>query len=382
LTSSVGQGKDGRSVHQEVLEKQVAAMRAAGLDGLVALSPENFAYLSGFVVPSQAVLRWRHAATVATADGRVSVLSVDMEASTVRNRLPRVDLRVWQEFEGNAMEVLSELLADLGLQGGRIGVEMDYVPARDMERLRQLLPGARWEPAHELFDRMRMVKSAREVEILRRLSRITDRAIHAALALVSAGDTEFDLASALVGELYRLGAEHHKFLIVATGERSRFPNVGPSDRRLQPGDLIRLEIFGVLGGYHAGVCRTGVVGDAAPEVERIYRNLAECRQIVLEAMRPMASSADVYRKFLERFEELGYDPIDFVGHGIGLHVHEEPYLGRHGDWRLEEGMVFGVEPLLYGPHYGLQIKDVVAVRESGATVLSDVAPTDEMIRVT
>jgi hypothetical protein len=239
-------------VLRDVLEKEMAVAQEAGLDALVAISPENFAYLTGFVVPSQPILRWRHAATVVTAEGATGVLSVDMEATTVRNHLPGVDVRVWEEFEGNAIAVLADLLRDLGLKARRIGVETDYLPARDMEQLRSRLPEVRWEAAEGLFDRMRMVKSPREVDLLRHLSRITDGAIGSALRAVRAGDTELDLAAAVTGSLYAGGAEHHKLLIVASGERSRFPNVGPTDRVLNPGDLIRLEIFGMIGGYHAG----------------------------------------------------------------------------------------------------------------------------------
>lgn len=375
------EGDRRAGLNQDVLDKQVAAMAEAGLDGLVAVSPENYAYLTGFVVPSQPVLRWRHAATVVTADGQLGLLSVDMEATTVQSRLPELDVRVWREFEGDAMEVLADLLRDLGLESARVGVETDYLPARDMDRLEKLLPEVRWEPGQYLFDRMRMIKSPREVEQLRHLSRITDRAIEHALSSVGAGDTEFDLAKALTGELYRLGADHHKFLIVATGERSQYPNVGPTDRVLEPGDLIRLEIFGVLGGYHAGVCRTAVVREPPAEARRVFDNLAACREIVLAAIRPGASSADVYLRYLEKFSELGYGPIDFVGHGIGLHLHEEPYLSRYGDTTLEEGMVFGVEPLLYGPGFGLQIKDVVAVGTEGADLLSDVMEADRLFVV-
>ncbi len=353
-------------------------MSAAGLDALIALSPENYAYLTGFVVPSQPVLRWRHAATVVTRDGKVGVLSVDMEAKTVANRLPGLEVRVWREFEDEAMEVLAGLLRDMGLDGCRLGVETDYLPARDMERLARFLPAVGWVPAQDLFDEMRMVKSPREIEHLRQLSRITDRAIEHGLASVQAGDTEFDLAKAVTGELYRLGAEHHKFLIVASGERSQFPNVGPTARKLVQGDLIRLEIFGVSGGYHAGVCRTAVVQSASDEARRVFDNLASCREIVLAAMRPGASTVEVYEKFLARFSELGYPSIDFVGHGIGLHVHERPYLGRTADTRLEEGMVFGVEPLVYGPGFGIQIKDMVAVGSAGADLLSDVMEAQKL----
>jgi Xaa-Pro dipeptidase len=365
-------------VHRDVLEKEVAVAREAGLDALVAISPENVAYLTGFIVPSQPILRWRHAATVVTADGAAGVLSVDMEATTVRNRLPGVDVRVWSEFDGNAMEVLAELLRDLGLEGGRIGVETNYLPARDMEKLRALLPRVRWEAAENLFDRMRMVKSPREVDLLRRLSRITDGAIGHALGAVRAGDTELELAAAVTGSLYAGGAEHHKFLIVATGERSRFPNVGPTDRVLKPGDLIRLEIFGVIAGYHAGICRTAVVGDPSEEALRIYATLVDCRRAVLEALRPGASAREVYRRYLEIFGILGYEPIRFVGHGIGLHLHEAPYLGDIEDHRVEAGMVFGVEPLLYGREFGLQIKDMVAVGPEAAEILSDVTPVETL----
>lgn len=365
-------------INEDVVEKQIAAMSDAGLDALVAISPENYAYLTGFVVPSQPILRWRHAATVVTADGEVGVLSVDMEATTVMDRLPGVKVDVWREFDDNAMEVLAQLLRDLGLESSRIGIETDYVPARDMDRLEKSLPKASWEPAQGTFNRLRMIKSPREVEHLRALSRITDTAIKYALSSVECGDSEFELAKAVTGELYRLGADHHKFLIVATGERSQYPNVGPTDRILAPGDLIRLEIFGVSAGYHAGVCRTGVVQEASDEARRVFTNLAACRDIVLGAMRPGVSSGEVYRRFLEKFSDLGYDPIDFVGHGIGLHLHEEPYLSRHGHTVLEEGMVFGVEPLLYGPGFGLQIKDMVAVGPNGSDLLSDVMEADQL----
>jgi Xaa-Pro dipeptidase len=157
--------------------------------------------------------------------------------------------------------------------------------------------------------------------------------------------------------------------------------VGPTDRVLKPGDLIRLEIFGVIGGYHAGVCRTAVVGEPSEEGRRIYTTLVDCRRAVLEVLRPGASATDVHRRYLEVFGTLGYEPIPFVGHGIGLHLHEAPYLGGGEDARVEAGMAFGVEPLLYGPDFGLQFKDMVAVGPEVAEVLSDVTPVETLPEV-
>ena len=126
-----------------VIERQRGAMEAAGLDALVAISPENFAYTTGFVVPTQPLMRWRHNAAVVTRDGRTALLSVDMEATTVRSRAPGVDVRVWGEFTDRPMATLAALLGDLGLAGAAIGLEMDYLPAGDWEHLRTLLPKAR-----------------------------------------------------------------------------------------------------------------------------------------------------------------------------------------------------------------------------------------------
>jgi Xaa-Pro dipeptidase len=367
------------AVNSDIVTKLAESMPRSDMDALIALTPENFAYVVGFVVPSHPVLRWRHAAAVVTRDHGVALCAVDMEATTVRAREPDADVRVWREFDDDAMPVLAELLRDLGLDRSRLGLETDFIPARDLERLHALLPEVRWVPAGALFNRLRMIKTPREIEHMRDLSRITDRAIGEAFASVRAGSTEMDMAGAVTSALFRLGAQDFKLLIVASGERSQYPNVGPTDRVLERGDLVRLEVFGVLDGYHAGVCRTGVVQEAAPEALRIWENFVRCRDLLAEIIRPRARSGTVYERFLEVFGELGYEPISFVGHGIGLFLHEEPYLGRHGDWILEAGMVLGVEPVVLADGFGLQLKDIVAVTEGGSERLSDVTDTDRLL---
>jgi Xaa-Pro aminopeptidase len=367
----------------EIVERLRGAMPEAGLDALVACSPENVAYLTGLVVPSQPLMRWRHAFAIVPRDGPTALVVVDMEEHTVRSRVPGPRYYVWREFAGDCMAVVATALRELGLADGRLGLELDYLPARDYAALAAALLGARLEAAEGLFARQREIKTPGELELLRRLSRLTDAALHDALAAVGPGSSELDLAGALTSGIYRRGAESFKLLIVASGERSQYPNVGPTERRLQPGDLIRLEIFGVLQGYMAGVCRTGVVGAALAEQERIWRNLVESKYLLLDLLRPGASSAAIYAAYVRQFAALGIGrPISFVGHGIGLHLHEEPYLGGGPERRLEAGMVLGVEPLLYWPeHYGLQLKDMVAITQDGCELLSDYTNTDTLFPV-
>ena len=353
------------------------------LDALVCVSPENFAYAAGFVIPSQILMRWRHAAVVIRPDGSEAIMCVDMEETTVRANRPDVDVRVWAEFTGDAIHTLAELLSDLGLADGRVGIELGYLAATDHERLRAKLPGAELVASDALIAEARRVKTPAEMELLTRLSRISDRAIKTSLEAVRAGDSEMDIAAALTRSVYEQGAQSFKLMIVATGGRSELPNVGPSDKILTTGDVCRVEIFSVIDGYQAGVCRTAVVGAAPPEAERIYRNLVECKHLVTDAIRPDASAQEVYWIYRRKFDELGLPPISFVGHGIGVNLHESPYLGRHDDQTLEAGMVLGMEPLVYrtGHGFGMQIKDTVAVTETGCQLLSDVTDTETLLTI-
>ena len=368
---------------RETIHRIRAAIADEGVDVLLTASPENFAYVTGFLVPSQPLMRWRHAMALVPAVGEPGAVVVDMEESTVRRQLPAWNVRPWGEFTDDPMEVLARFLEAGGLAGGRIGLEMDYMPAGDFARLCERLPRARFEAAEQLLARLRQVKTPHELELLRRLSRISDRAILDAYRAVEAGMTEMDLAAALTRSVYAQGAENFKLLIVATGERSQLPNVGPTDRVLQAGDVCRVEIFAAIGGYHAGVCRTAVVQQAPPHAERIWANLTACKHLLLEHIGPGASTRRIYETYLAKLSELDLPPIAFVGHGIGVHLHEEPYLGPYSDATLKPGMVLGIEPLTYrtGHGYGMQNKDMVAVTEDGCELLSDVTDSDRLIVV-
>ena len=167
------------------------------------------------------------------------------------------------------------------------------------------------------------------------------------------------------------------------GRRSVFPNVGPSHRVLKHGDVCRVEIFPTLNGYLAGVCRTAYVQTPPPHAERIWANLTACKQLLLDAIKPGAETRAIYDLYLAKVGELGLPPISFIGHGIGLHLHEDPYLGPTASQRLEPGMVIAIEPLIYetGYGFGMQNKDMLLVTASGCELLSDYTNTDKLIRV-
>src|SRR5438132_4730129 len=117
-------------MRQDVIARQAAVMKEAGLDALVSISPENFAYVTGFLSPTQPLMRWRHAMAVVTADGAAALVVVDMEASTIRAKSPPgTEIAVWSEFKFDAMGALADLLRKHGSATSHIGIEMDYLPA-------------------------------------------------------------------------------------------------------------------------------------------------------------------------------------------------------------------------------------------------------------
>jgi Xaa-Pro dipeptidase len=191
------------SMRQDVIDRQAQAMKAAGLDAILSCSPENFAYVTGFLSPTQKLMRWRHAMALVTADGTAALVVVDMEASTIRARAGEgVEIAVWGEFAFEAMKVAADLLRRHGLAEARIGLELDYLPAADFAELAALLPSAKFSAAQTLLARLRQIKTPNEIDLLRRLSRIADRGIAAAYDAVGAGATEMDIAAALNSSVY------------------------------------------------------------------------------------------------------------------------------------------------------------------------------------
>jgi Xaa-Pro dipeptidase len=377
-------------MRKEIVSKLQDLMERIKLSAVVTSSPENFSYLTGFVVPTQQLIRHRHAMAIVTKDGAESLFGVDMEASTIAGKAPDTPLTVWREFHDDPMAVLAAALSAVGLRKGAFGIEMDYLPAGDFARLQALMPDARFVGIEKQIARLRQIKMPGEVELIHKLSRIADQAIFDSLAAVKAGDTELDIAAVLTRRIYELGAENFKLLIVATGERSQLPNVGPTSRALMRGDVCRVEIFSVISGYQAGVCRTAYVQEPPKMAEEIWKLMVDCKYRILEQIKPGASCVGVYNDFIRRLDTMKLPPISFVGHGIGLHLHEDPYigatptLGRPGDDALiEENMVIGFEPLCYrtGYGYGVQNKDVLHVTANGSVLLSDYTNTDKLIRI-
>ena len=212
---------------QDVIIRLSKRISREGLDAIIAISPENVTYVSGFVVPSQSLMRWRHAVCILTADGRMAMIAIDMEATTVKAHAGIDDLRIYREFTDDPMDKLAEALKDLKLDRSQVAIEMEFLPTKDFATLQRSLPGVHWIAADPIFNKARQIKTPHELALLRALSKLTDTAIGDTLRSAKIGMSEKDLAGRLLTSLFAGGAESYKLMIIASGERSQFPMSGP-----------------------------------------------------------------------------------------------------------------------------------------------------------
>ena len=345
-----------------------------GMDAYIALSPESFAFVTGVRVPSHSIMRWRHAAALVDQQGLNSVLVVDMEHTTVTAAPPNIPLRVWREFfDGPMAELAAMIRSRFGDNPhARIGIEFDFVPSRCMEILAAELPGVTWLPVDRDLETARMSKTPEQGQIIQRLVRAADESLTNAIYDVRAGDTEYQIGRMIITNLYDLGVSEHRSLIVASGPRSHFPNVGPSGRQVERGDILRVEVFASDHGYNGAVARTVVLGEPTADMVKNWDYLSTARNEALARLRPGADPREVYRAYVDAMGPLAEYAIAFFGHGLGLGVHERPYVSGTSQDEIVAGATIGVEPFAMIPgRYGLQMKDVVQITDDGYQMLSD-----------
>ena len=280
-----------------------------------------------------------------------------------------VEVVTWQDGEDPYL-----LVSDLAGGPTRISVA-DSMPAVHVFGLRAALPEAEQALAGPVLRELRMRKDAAEVAELRAAGAAIDR-VHARMGeFLKPGRTEeqvgADIAAAIVDEGHTSAA----FVIVGSGPNGASPHHDVSGRVIESGDVVVIDIGGPLpSGYNSDCTRTYAVGAEPPaEIREAYAVLQEAQERAVAVVRPgvTAEEVDAAARDLITAGGLGERFVHRTGHGIGLDVHEEPYIVAGNSLRLEPGMAFSVEPGIYlDGRWGARIEDIVVVTEDGAERLN------------
>ena len=368
-------------MEHEVPSKLRAAMKAGGYDALVALSIDNVTYTTGFTVPSHVSNRFRRTITVIAGGsfGCQIVVSVEENLAKLRSRF--LDIRAYDQFDQDPADLLADALIEAGAGEGRIAVELDYMPAQDYIRLVERLPKASFDHARDIYFRARMIKTADEIAILRRVGELTEDVMGTILSELRPGMRERQAAKRITDLIMDGGCQGVK-VQVGSGERSGIVNCSPSDRAMEAGDVIRVEILGDMDGYRSNVTRTAILGTPTDEQKNIWSVLISARDACKAILKPGTSVAELYRTYVDACRAGGIEPtLRFLGHGIGQTIHEEPYLTDSRDIVLEPNITHTMEPLYMLPgRMGFHVEDMYLITEDGFDVITgDKVPNDEII---
>jgi len=370
-------------MEHEVLRKLRAAMRSAGHDALVAFSQDNVTYTAGFLVPSHASNRFRRTITILAGDKFAAEIVVNVEENLARQRSRFTDIRAYNQFTEDPADVLADALVEAGVASGRIAIELDFMPAQDYIRLRERLPAAQFVPCRELYFNTRMIKTDEEIALLKEVGRLTDRVVGDVLREARPGITEKSLAQ-MIGNLMLEGGCDGLKCQVGSGVRSGITNCAPTDKPIERGDVLRVEVLGDMEQYRSNVTRTAVLGEPTGEQRAIWSVMIGARESCKAMLKPGTAVADLYRIYVKYLRDRGIEPtLKFLGHGIGQTIHEEPYITDSRSVVLEPNITCTMEPLYMIPgRMGFHVEDMYLITSNGFEALTGtITPNDELIRV-
>lgn len=344
-------------------------------DALIAVSLPNVFYTSGALILTQIDIRDRLAMTVIPREGESILLVCNIEQSLAQSESWLKDVRAYVEFAQTPIELLADVLKEKGLDKSKLGIEKKYLTIEFYEEMQQLLPQATIEGCDWLFDEVRSIKTQGEIEKLCNVSLNTERSIISAFSETRAGMSEKDLLRTILAKLGQNGANDFRSILVASGERSYFARPRATDRKLEPGDIVRADIGGLFDGYITDVARTAVVGKANAKQEQVYQKLVKIQQQICEVIKPGLSAAEVYHFSKRAFEKEDlHISLPSVGHGVGIGGREFPILQAQETRLLRENMLLSLELTYLDMDLGgFELEDLVWIKSNGAEFMTDQA---------
>jgi Xaa-Pro aminopeptidase len=344
----------------------------AGLDALLLTPGPDLRWLTGY----EALPLERLTCLVLPADAEPFLVAPGLEVPAVEaSPVPSLGIEVvgWGETDDPYAVVARRLPG-----AGRVGLA-NRMWAEQVLRFSAALPDAQQSLASDVLADLRMRKSPEEVDALRRAGQAIDR-VHSRMAeFLVPGRTEREAGRAIAAAILAEGHRTVDFVIVASGPNGASPHHEVGDRALQAGDVVVVDIGGTTPeGYCSDCTRMYVLGEPPEEFRRYFAVLHEAQLAACAHARPGVTAESVDAAAREVIAAAGYGEafLHRTGHGIGLDVHEDPYIVAGNAEPLVPGMVFSVEPGIYlAGRHGARIEDIVVCTGTGVRRLNTL-PTD------
>ena len=332
------------------LNKVRKVLQSEDIDSMVISNIKNVRYVSGFTGDEgMALITEKDAYLI--VDGRFT------EQAKNESRIKVVD------YGGNFVRTISEILkADNAKKCAFEGNTMTFSEAKHMMDTINFIS---WVAKKDVFEKIRMVKDINEIKIIKKSLQIALDTFNYVKPQIVAGVTELDIANEIEYRMKKLGASGPSFdTIVASGKRSALPHGVATKKVIENGDAVVIDMGAIYNGYCSDITRTVFVGGMTKEQERVYDLVAKAQKFAIDVIEAGVPCKDVNEVAVNEFRKNGMDKyfVHSLGHGVGLDVHERPFVAGRSLDVFEPGMVVTVEPGLYLPEqFGVRIEDMVMV---------------------
>ncbi len=356
-----------------------AFMDREGVDAVVARAGHNFSYLSGVVYPGTLARHVdlsdskRAVMVVWPRQGRPCIVSNSIAAGLARRDSWIEDVVLYDGYLESPYARVAQVLREMGLGKSRIAMERDYVPAQYWQEVADALPGAALIDSTRMMNRVRVIKTAEEVAMLKAGADLLDDVFLDVFRSIRPGVTERVLHARMMEGCLMRGFEWAHGIL--NSDKNTIPYAGESDWVLNSGDVVRTDYVAYLKNYPGHQSRNAILGKPSPQQASDYARNLEIYRGAIDRCRAGARVGDIYDWVMAEFTRAGWDyKTLLIGHSVGSWWHQqEPILIRGSDEILEAGMVLALEP--HKAHWHVQ--DMVLVGEGAPLLLSDKFPTDE-----
>ena len=336
---------------------------------LVAIVPgANFRYLTG----GNFHLMERPTVLFLKKDSKPVVILPFLEVDVFNKLNIDAEIISWQDKDGyiDAFYKASKILGKIY----SIGVEGQRIRFFESSALQEAFPESKILNTHALISKVRLLKDSNEIDALKKAISISEKSLFNTLDFIKEEKTELEIKNFLIQELYKNGSEGLSFdPIVLASKNSALPHGHSTDYKLKKGDAILFDFGGTINGYNADITRTFFLDFADDYHKDFYETVLKANLVGIENSKVGNTLNEVDDSVLTLLEESQYDQyvVHKTGHGLGLDVHEDPYVVRGNQESLEEGMVITIEPGLYNPKsIGVRIEDDVHITSNGPEILT------------
>jgi len=332
-------------------------MASLDLQGLIISNPTNIKYLTN--IEAEGILLLTRKDNIYITDGRY--------VEQVHSILTLFD----EIIVYNISDLSQDDYENFFMFCENVGFEENYVTyAKYKELIRKYKINNLVETEH-IIEKQRMIKDEEEISNLQKACEITDNCFNYLLTYIRPGMTEKQIADE-IDEYYKRRTDGLAFdTIVASGENSSKPHAVPTNRKIEENDIITIDMGCKVNGYCSDMTRTIFVGNIPEEMKKVYDLVLKNQVQTIEQMKDGVSTRLLTKMVENDFKLNGYDLIHSLGHGVGLDIHEAPYVSYRSDAQLKENMVVTDEPGIYIPgKFGVRIEDTVQITKFGCISLT------------